>query len=70
MKDMNNKITKRLVMGLSFIICPLSFSMMFTSCADMLETSSDLVECHGLRLQRDGHREQTAVHCRPYGHSR
>lgn len=44
MKDMNNKITKRLVMGLSFIICPLSFSMMFTSCADMLETSSDLVE--------------------------
>ena len=41
---MNNKITKRLVMGLSFIICPLSFSMMFTSCADMLETSSDLVE--------------------------
>lgn len=44
MKDMNNKITKRLVMGLSFIICPLSFSMVFTSCADMLETSSDLVE--------------------------
>lgn len=44
MKDMNNKITKRLVMGLSFIICPLSFSMMFSSCADMLETSSDLVE--------------------------
>lgn len=44
MKDMNNKITKRLVMGLSFIICPLSLSMMFTSCADMLETSSDLVE--------------------------
>ena len=38
---MKSKITKRHLIGLSFIICHLSFSMMFTSCADMLETDSN-----------------------------
>ena len=37
---MNSKITKRQLIGLSFIICHLSFSMMFTSCEDMLENDS------------------------------
>ena len=31
---MNNKITKRHLIALSFIICCLSFSVVFTSCSD------------------------------------
>lgn len=34
MKDMNSKITKRHLIGLSFVICHLSFSMMLASCSD------------------------------------
>ena len=34
MKDMISKITKRHLIGLLFIICHLSFSMMLTSCAE------------------------------------
>ena len=37
---MITKINKGRLIGLSFIICHLSFSMMFTSCTDMLETDS------------------------------
>ena len=41
---MITKISKRLLIGLSFIICQLSFSVALVSCSDMMETSSDLVE--------------------------
>ena len=41
---MNNKIRKRLLIGLSFIICHLSFSMMFTSCAKLIDTDSEIIE--------------------------
>lgn len=41
---MISKITKRHLIGLSLIICQLSFSMMLTSCDDMLDTDSELVE--------------------------
>ena len=41
---MINKISKRLLIGASFIICQLSFVVAFTSCSDMLETNSELVE--------------------------
>ena len=34
MKDMNSKITKRHLIGLSFVICHLSFGMMLASCSD------------------------------------
>ena len=44
MKDMNSKITKRHLIGLSFIICHLSFSMMLASCSDLMDTDSELVE--------------------------
>ena len=44
MKNMNSKITKRYLIGLSFVIFHLSFSMMLTSCADLIETDSELVE--------------------------
>ena len=37
---MISKISKRLLITSSFIICHLSFSMMLTSCADMLESDS------------------------------
>lgn len=41
---MNSKITKRQLVGLALIICQLSFSMMLTSCADLMDTDSELVE--------------------------
>ena len=41
---MITKISKRLLIGLLFIICQLSFSVALVSCSDMMETSSDLVE--------------------------
>ena len=40
MKNMKTKINIRHLISLSFIICFLSFSTMFISCADMLETES------------------------------
>lgn len=50
MKNMNSKMTKRYLIGLSFVLCPLSFSMMVTSCADLMETDSELVE-----YEKDNH---------------
>ena len=41
---MITKISKRHLIGLSFIICQLSFSIALVSCSEMLETSSELVE--------------------------
>ena len=38
---METKINKQHLISLSFIICYLSFSTMFTSCTDMFETESD-----------------------------
>ena len=40
---MNSKINSRHLIGLSFIICHLSFSMMLASCADFFEQDSEQV---------------------------